>query len=224
LPLFTSSSYGSDNFEPEPETPEPEVEPEVAQVEVLEIVETVCQTDSSREIAQAAAVVQSVLLPEALPESPTPEPSPMAASAAARPEVVAPQVRAAESVPRASQAASSRPAAGQPVDIKEFWRSLMLTVRERDKRLHAVLTDAKLTAVEEQRFEIALPTGFEWHRDKLQEGRKLLEAVACELAGGRTLSMECTLGGEKVTPPKDTEHDDLVARASGVFGGASIVE
>jgi DNA polymerase-3 subunit gamma/tau len=110
------------------------------------------------------------------------------------------------------------------LDIKEFWRSLMLSIRERDKRLHAVLTDAKLTAVEAERFEIALPTGFEWHRDKLQEGRKLLETVATELAGGRLLTMECTLGGEKATPPKDSEHDDLVARATGVFGGASIVE
>ena len=119
---------------------------------------------------------------------------------------------------------SSPPAKLESIDIKDFWRSLMLAVREKDKRLHAVLTDARLTVVEDGRFEIALPTGFEWHKDKLQEGRGLLEAVASELAGGCLLRMECTLGGEKATPPKDSEHDDLVARATGVFGGASIVE
>ena len=100
----------------------------------------------------------------------------------------------------------------------------MLSIKERDKRLHAVLTDARLAIVEEARLEIALPVGFDWHRDKLLEGRKVLEQVASELVGGRSMTMECTLGGEKASPPKDSEHDEMVARAAGVFGGASIVE
>lgn len=208
LPLFTSSSY-SGAPDPEPETPEPEVEPEIVEVEVLEIVETVCEAASPEVIAQTATVVHSVLAPDI----PAPEP----ALAESLPPEVGPAGAAAP------PPLAVRPA-NEALDIKEFWRSLMLSIRERDKRLHAVLTDARLTAVEEERFEIALPTGFEWHRDKLQEGRKLLETVACELAGGRSLTMECTLGGEKAAPPKDTEHDDLVARATGVFGGASIVE
>ena len=60
--------------------------------------------------------------------------------------------------------------------------------------------------------------------EKLQEGKKLLEQVASRLADGRTLLLECSLGGEKATPPKESEHDDMVARAAGVFGGASIVD
>jgi hypothetical protein len=142
--------------------------------------------------------------------------------------VAAPELGPPSQAGAASAAARPpSPRAGQPpssTDLKEFWRRLMHDVKERDIRLHAVLSDAKLATIEESTFEIALPPGYEWHRDKLQEGRKLLETVAAGLAGGRRLSLECTLGGEKASPPKDSEHDDMVARAAGVFGGASIVE
>jgi DNA polymerase-3 subunit gamma/tau len=219
LPLFTSYSAATVSEalpprSPEPETPEPEVEPEIVEL-VAESLEIVATPVEAVKIAEPVSAVK---------------PGPVLVTP---PAVVANEPRAEDRVPLPSVTergsatspipAASRSASGA-MDIKDFWRSLMLNIKERDRRLHAVLTDARLTAFEEQRFEIALPTGFEWHRDKLQEGRKLLETIAGELAGGRSLTMECTLGGEKATPPKDSEHDDLVARANGVFGGASIVE
>lgn len=215
LPLFTTYSAAPD---PEPETPEPEVEPEVVQVAALEIVETLEVEVSVEALAEPEPQAEAVAVEtvERVVEA-------QVVSSVAEVLQTAPRIVPQASVPP-TRVAPPPARAGGPLDHKEFWRTLMLSVKERDKRLHAVLTDAKLTAVEEERFEIALPVGFEWHRDKLQEGRKLLETVAAEVAGGRLLTMECTLGGEKATPPKDTEHDDLVARASGVFGGASIVE
>ena len=226
LPLFSSYSAAPD---PEPETPEPELVPEVVQVEALEIVETLEVEVSVEaliealppEVAEPVAevVLEVPVAPVVTGQSPLEVLDTAPRITPAQPQNATPPIK-----PPAPPAAAASANGGGPLDHKEFWRTLMLSVKERDKRLHAVLTDAKLTVVEEARFEIALPVGFEWHRDKLQEGRKLLETVAGEVAGGRSLSMECTLGGEKATPPKDSEHDDLVARASGVFGGASIVE
>ena len=111
-----------------------------------------------------------------------------------------------------------------PMELGDFWRRLMQGVKEQDVRLYAVLADAKLASVEANTFALSLPAGYDWHFGKIQEGRKLLEQVASRLAGDRPLALECMLGGEKATPPKESEHDDMVARAAGVFGGASIVD
>ena len=109
-------------------------------------------------------------------------------------------------------------------DPKEFFRLLMQQVKESDIRLHAVLADARLTALEAGRFELAVPAGYEWHFGKIQEGKNLLETVAQQIVPGHSFQMECSIGGEKATPPKENEHEELVKRASGVFGGSSIVD
>ncbi len=111
-----------------------------------------------------------------------------------------------------------------PMELGEFWRRLMQGVKEQDVRLYAVLADAKLASVDAKSFALSLPAGYDWHHGKIQEGKKLLEQVASRLADDRALVLECILGGEKAAPPKDSEHDDMVARAAGVFGGASILE
>lgn len=107
---------------------------------------------------------------------------------------------------------------------KEFFRLLMQGVKERDIRLHAVLADARLTRLEESSFELAVPEGYDWHFGKIQEGRALLETVAESLLPGCTPKLECSIGGEKAAPPKENEHEELVKRASGVFGGSSVVD
>ncbi|MFA7482600.1 MAG: hypothetical protein WC314_18985, partial [Vulcanimicrobiota bacterium] len=73
-------------------------------------------------------------------------------------------------------------------------------------------------------FELALPEGYDWHFGKIQEGRSLLESVARSLAPGCDLKLECSIGGEKAAPPRESEHDELVKRASGVFGGSVVVD
>ena len=107
---------------------------------------------------------------------------------------------------------------------KEFFRLLMQGVKERDIRLHAVLADARLTKLEQGSFELAVPEGYDWHFGKIQEGRALLESVAESLLPGASPKLECGLGGEKAAPPKENEHEELVKRASGVFGGSSVVD
>ena len=88
----------------------------------------------------------------------------------------------------------------------------------------AVLADARLTRLEEKSFELAVPEGYDWHFGKIQEGRALLETVAESLLPGCSPKLECGLGGEKAAPPKENEHEELVKRASGVFGGSSVVD
>jgi len=142
------------------------------------------------------------------------------------PEPTAPQASDPEPKPVASQSPNSEestPEVRLP-DEKEFFRLLMQKVKEQDIRLHAVLADARLAALNPTQFELALPPGYDWHFSKIQEGRALLESVAASVVPGAKLQLECSIGGEKAAPPKESEHEELVKRASGVFGGSSIVE
>ena len=169
----------------------------------------------------------STLAPERDPEPETPEPEPLEPEAPqpATTEVevtVQQQVRVSQVVPEATSEGGM--AALTPMELGDFWRRLMQGVKEKDVRLYAVLADAKLVSVENQTFQLSLPAGYDWHFTKILEGKALLEQVARRLADDRPLVLECVIGGEKATPPKDTEHEDMVSRAAGVFGGASIVE
>lgn len=162
----------------------------------------------------------STLAPERDPEPETPEPEPVEPVEV---EVtVQQQVRVSQVVPEATSEGAM--AALTPMELGDFWRRLMQGVKEKDVRLYAVLADAKLVSVENQTFQLSLPVGYDWHFTKILEGKALLEQVARRLAEDRPLVLECVIGGEKATPPKDTEHEDMVSRAAGVFGGASIVE
>jgi DNA polymerase III subunit gamma/tau len=128
------------------------------------------------------------------------------------------------SSPEPAASGASPEAKKMLAEPKEFFRLLMQSVKERDIRLHAVLADARLTRLEEKSFELAVPEGYDWHFGKIQEGRALLETVAESLLPGCTPKLECSIGGEKAAPPKENEHEELVKRASGVFGGSSVVD
>lgn len=152
------------------------------------------------------------VLEEARPASPPP---PLEAAPVASPEPVA----TSEAPPEAVQSQNT-----PLLDPKEFFRQLMQQVKESDIRLHAVLADARLACLEAERFELAVPTGYEWHFGKIQEGKGLLESVARNILPGCSPQLECSIGGEKAAPPKENEHEELVKRASGVFSGSSIVD
>ena len=170
---------------------------------------------------------------EAPPEpkvQPDPSPAPVveletapSAVAVAEPESVT-EPAAAPPTPPAEPPAPPGSSDQDLPSKKEFFRKLMHAVKEKDIRLHAVLADAKLTRLDDTGFELALPAGYDWHFGKVKEGKSMVETAVAELLGGRKLEMECSLGGEKASPPKESEHDDLVSRASGIFSGASIVE
>lgn len=110
------------------------------------------------------------------------------------------------------------------VGIKDFWIRLMQLVKNKDTRLYGVLADARLGALEESYFEIALPEGLKWHLDRVEASRPLLESLARELRGCDDLTMRCSLGSKAAIAPRETEHDDFVAQAGGFFGGSSILE
>lgn len=106
----------------------------------------------------------------------------------------------------------------------EFWRGLMQAIKGKDMRLHGVLADANLAALSEDAFEIALPEGYTWHAERVEQGRVLLEQAAKELVGGVSMRLACHVGGDGARLPHETEHEEMVSRAAGVFGGASIIE
>lgn len=161
------------------------------------------------------------LEPEPEPEpAPEPEPEPEAVS---EPETETEPEIEPEPEPEPEQPPASAAQVEVP-DPKEFFRLMMQKVKEQDIRLHAVLADARLVHLAADSFELAVPAGYEWHFGKIQEGQKLLESVAQALIPGATPRLECSIGGEKAAPPKENEHEELVKRASGVFGGSSIVD
>lgn len=141
------------------------------------------------------------------------------------PKQASPPVKAAPEAP--PEAPPEPPKKAVPkVDLpdeKEFFRLLMQGVKEQDIRLHAVLADARLSELTVRSFELAVPPGYDWHFGKIKEGKKLLESVAEKLVGA-PLEVECSIGGEKASLPKENEHEELVKRASGVFGGSSVVD
>jgi len=150
------------------------------------------------------------------PATQAPAPEPVA-------EAPAPVAQAPVPEPVAEVPAEAPPQVSLP-ESKEFFRLMMQQIKENDIRLHAVLADARLSVLEPGRFELSVPAGYEWHFGKIQEGKKLLESVAEQIAPGANLQMECCIGGEKAAPPKENEHEELVKRASGVFGGSSIID
>lgn len=173
----------------------------------------------------AAEPVPVVVKPEPVavePATVVAEPEPVAVEPPPEPE---PAPSRAEPVKAKPEPAAPPPAQGQDTmpEPNEFWRRLIQMVKEQDIRLSAVMADAKLVSLEPGEFHLGVPEGYQWHFTKVQEGRSVLESVASKLAG-QTMRMACSLGGEKAAPPKDSEHDDLVQRAAGVFGGASIVD
>lgn len=125
------------------------------------------------------------------------------------------------SEPPDSKHGESSPALPDP---KEFFRLMMQQVKEKDIRLHAVLADAQLTRLTAEEFELAVPAGYDWHFQKIQDGKQLLETVAQQFVSNANIQMACRIGGEKASPPKENEHEELVKRASGVFGGSAIIE
>ena len=105
----------------------------------------------------------------------------------------------------------------KPKNRKEFWVVLLQSVRERDKRLHAMLADAKLLDLGESKIVLGLPQGYDWHREMILKSTNLLEEVTSRLCK-RPMRLECHLGEAK-KPASNEEHQVFVERAAGLFAG-----
>jgi len=96
----------------------------------------------------------------------------------------------------------------------------MLTVlKDRDRRLQAVLVDARVQKFEAGELTIAFPSDYSWHFGRFQESRSVVEEVAREVLGC-AVQVTGVLGGEiGAAPPARDEHRTFVTRAESLFNG-----
>jgi len=92
-------------------------------------------------------------------------------------------------------------------------------VKERDRRLHAVLVEARFGALESGCLALSFPGKFLWHFEKFQKETGVLEAMA-EEALGVPLRLVATLEAAAVDAPSPREeHRSFVHRAESLFSG-----
>jgi len=101
---------------------------------------------------------------------------------------------------------------------KEFWPFLLQSVRQRDVRLQAVLAEAKLRDLSPELVRVSLPGGYQWHYEVIGKSISLLEEVSSQLMQSK-VRFEVVLDGGQVSPPQEQEHETLVKKAHGLFGG-----
>ena len=101
----------------------------------------------------------------------------------------------------------------------EAWQQILLAVRDKDRRLHAVLAEARLQRLDAEELAIVFPGKYGWHFGRFQEAQASLEALVRQILG-RPVRFTATLGGEAgPTPESQDEHRAFVTRAGGLFNG-----
>lgn len=165
-------------------------------------------------------------IPEARPQSvektiPKPVPQPAEKTPPPLPKPV--EKPTAEARPQ--QAEKPKPAEPKPQEVvkaitqpKEFWPFLLQAVRQRDVRLQAVLAEAKLRDLSPELVRVSLPGGYQWHYEVIGKSISLLEEVSSQLLQSK-VRFEVVLDGGQVSPPQEQEHETLVKKAHGLFGG-----
>ncbi len=124
----------------------------------------------------------------------------------------------------ASQDAAAKAAGPPPGDAREAWQRMLTILKERDRRLQAVLVDARVQSLEAEELAIAFPSNYSWHFGRFQESRTVVEEVAREVLG-RAVRVTGTLGGEiGAAPPPRDEHRSFVTRAESLFNGRVVGE
>lgn len=162
--------------------------------------------------------------PDPKPEPPAPPPPHTERPTKAEPKPESPPPPAAERKPEPP--ARPRPAEKTPVEApalavtnsKEFWPHFLAQVRERDKRLQAVLVDARLREFGPSLVRVSLPASHAWHYEMMNKSIRLLEEVSSQLMQSK-VRFEVILDGGQVSPPQEQEHESLVKKAHGLFGG-----
>lgn len=160
------------------------------------------------EPAESVQVAVAQVAPPGAPAAPVAVKEAPAQQAAARPAPVEVPARSPEPKPA-------------PKNKKEYWLRYLSAIREKDKRLHAMLADAKLVDLGESKIVLGLPQGYDWHREKIMKSVEVLEETTQDVSGKR-LALECVLG-EARKPAPNEEHQVFVERAHGLFAG-DIVE
>ncbi|HXE71738.1 MAG TPA: hypothetical protein VNO81_03675, partial [Candidatus Nitrosotenuis sp.] len=182
--------------------------------------------------------------PEAAPSASGPPPSPPRPPAAAAPPAApfrpsaspgggggsprpaGPPEAPARPTPPEPAAGNTTPTRTPPVRPgkvpADLWPRILARLREKNKSLQAILADARLAELGEERLVLAFPESYNWHREKTLESRALLEQV-CSAVLERPVRVECVLGGQPPASAQD-EHQALVQRASQLFSGRIMEE
>ncbi len=136
-------------------------------------------------------------------------------------EQLKPEAKPLFSPPKAAAARSAQ-TSSQPKDAKEFWLKFIERLRLRDKRMSAILVDASLSLFEPPMLTISFPGERAWHQEKTLESKALIEEVCQELLG-QPVKLTVTRDASQQLPDDEARHQDLVKRATGLFG-AKVVE
>jgi DNA polymerase-3 subunit gamma/tau len=154
-------------------------------------------------------------------ESPTVEVKPESAPEPKLVEATKPEAKPLFSPPKMAPAKAPA-AAAQPKDAKEFWLKFIERLRVRDKRMSAILVDASLSVFEPPVLTISFPGERAWHQEKTLESKALIEEVCQELLG-QPVKLTVSRDASQQLPDDEARHQDLVKRATGLFG-AKVVE
>lgn len=117
-----------------------------------------------------------------------------------------------------------RPPAEQPnggkaiTQARDFWPHLIQSLKARDGRLQAMMKDAKLKEFQTDRLVISLSSTLKFHYEYISRQVRLLEEVSSGLMQSK-VHIEVVMDGAQQAPVQEQEHDSLVKKASGLFGG-----
>jgi hypothetical protein len=95
---------------------------------------------------------------------------------------------------------------------------LQESLRHRDARLKAFLADARLRDFSPEHLLISVPVTHPLHFEYIGRSVRLLEEVSSQLLQSK-VRIEVVQDGAQVNPPQKLEHENLVKKASGLFGG-----
>ncbi|MFN8613427.1 MAG: DNA polymerase III subunit gamma/tau [Vulcanimicrobiota bacterium] len=130
---------------------------------------------------------------------------------------------AREEPPRRPPAPAPKPVApelpngGKAItQAKEFWPHLLQSIN--DRRLKAMMMDAKLRDFSPESLKITLPSTHQVHYEYISRNVRLLEEVSSGLMQSK-VRIEVTMDGAQQAPVQEQEHESLVKKASGLFGG-----
>ena len=182
-------------------------------------------TEAATPKPQPPAPAPKAPVPDPAPSSPPARPAPpvepvqpaAAVEPPARPPAESPEKTPPR--PRPEPPPAEMPNGGQAITrAKEFWPHLLETLRHRDVRLMGTLNDAKLRDFSPDLIRVSVPATHKFHFETISRSTPLLEEVSSQLLQSK-VRFEVVQDGAQVVPPQKQEHENLVKKASGLFGG-----
>ena len=122
-------------------------------------------------------------------------------------------------IPASPSPSTPRAAGGAGLSARDAWQRLLAFVKDRDRRLHAVLVEARLNSLESGTLTLSFPSSFSWHFERFQKETGVLDAMARE-ALGEPLRLVASLEAVAADAPSPRqEHRAFVHRAESLFSG-----